>query len=49
MGTLLSSLDAVLHGGVPCGAITEVVGPSGCGKTQFCMQSAIGTPLQTTD
>lgn len=32
--TRLKGLDAALCGGIPFGALTELVGPSGIGKTQ---------------
>lgn len=34
--THLKGLDAALCGGLPFGALTELVGPSGIGKTQVC-------------
>lgn len=37
--THLSDIDTALLGGIPFGALTEVVGPAGFGKTQvrlFC-------------
>jgi len=39
--TGISTLDQVLHGGLPNGMITEVSGPSESGKTVFCMQLAV--------
>ncbi|KAK3742228.1 hypothetical protein QZH41_008998, partial [Actinostola sp. cb2023] len=39
--TSLIPLDKQLHGGLPCGTITEITGPSGCGKTQFCIMLSI--------
>ncbi|NWU88606.1 RA51B protein, partial [Upupa epops] len=39
--TTLSGLDGVLHGGVPCGSLTEVTSPPGCGKTQFCIMLSV--------
>ncbi|XP_074146562.1 DNA repair protein RAD51 homolog 2 [Sminthopsis crassicaudata] len=47
LATTLSSLDEALHGGVPCGSLTEVTGPSGCGKTQFCMMMSVLATLPT--
>ena len=32
--THLNLIDSALHGGIPFGALTEVVGPAGFGKTQ---------------
>lgn len=32
--TLLRGLDDAMRGGIPFGALTELVGPSGIGKTQ---------------
>eukprot|EP00850_Spirogloea_muscicola_P015621 SM000121S26018 [mRNA] locus=s121:282961:286951:+ [translate_table: standard] len=37
----LEELDLVLGGGIPLGAVTELVGPAGVGKTQFCLMLAI--------
>lgn len=34
--THLKGLDAALCGGLPFGALTELVGPAGIGKTQVC-------------
>ncbi|XP_076888163.1 DNA repair protein RAD51 homolog 2-like [Bidens hawaiensis] len=39
--THLKGLDAALCGGLPFGALTELVGPSGIGKTQFCLKIAL--------
>ncbi|KAM4663558.1 DNA repair protein RAD51 homolog 2 [Discoglossus pictus] len=39
--TSLKDLDDVLHGGLACGALTEITGPSGCGKTQLCIMLSI--------
>jgi len=36
----LPALDAALRGGLPGGALTELVGPAGVGKTQACLQAA---------
>ncbi|KAM6445448.1 DNA repair protein RAD51 homolog 2 [Rhynochetos jubatus] len=41
LSTTLHSLDKVLHGGVPCGSLTEVTSPPGCGKTQFCIMMSV--------
>uniref|UniRef100_A0A1D1ZUF8 RecA family profile 1 domain-containing protein n=1 Tax=Auxenochlorella protothecoides TaxID=3075 RepID=A0A1D1ZUF8_AUXPR len=38
--TRLPDLDRALHGGFPCGSVTEIVGPAGLGKTQFCLAAA---------
>eukprot|EP00850_Spirogloea_muscicola_P003652 SM000015S01152 [mRNA] locus=s15:84674:87702:- [translate_table: standard] len=37
----LEELDSALGGGIPLGAVTELVGPAGVGKTQFCLMLAI--------
>ena len=34
LATQLKGLDDALFGGLPFGALTELVGPSGIGKTQ---------------
>ncbi|XP_031564832.1 DNA repair protein RAD51 homolog 2-like isoform X1 [Actinia tenebrosa] len=39
--TSLLPLDKQLHGGLPCGTISEITGPAGCGKTQFCIMLSI--------
>ncbi|XP_052551781.1 DNA repair protein RAD51 homolog 2 isoform X1 [Tympanuchus pallidicinctus] len=39
--TSLHSLDKVLHGGIPCGSLTELTSPPGCGKTQFCITMSV--------
>ncbi|XP_071414254.1 DNA repair protein RAD51 homolog 2 isoform X4 [Pithys albifrons albifrons] len=39
--TTLHNLDRVLHGGVPCGSLTEITSPPGCGKTQFCIMLSV--------
>ncbi|XP_035839541.1 DNA repair protein RAD51 homolog 2 isoform X2 [Helianthus annuus] len=39
--TQLKGLDAALCGGLPFGALTELVGPSGIGKTQFCLKLSL--------
>ncbi|XP_037994847.1 DNA repair protein RAD51 homolog 2 isoform X1 [Motacilla alba alba] len=41
LSTTLHSLDTVLHGGVPCGSLTEITSPPGCGKTQFCIMLSV--------
>ncbi|NXB45697.1 RA51B protein, partial [Leucopsar rothschildi] len=41
LSTTLDSLDRVLHGGVPCGSLTEITSPPGCGKTQFCIMLSV--------
>ncbi|XP_059675754.1 DNA repair protein RAD51 homolog 2 isoform X2 [Gavia stellata] len=41
LSTTLHSLDKVLHGGVPCGSLTEITSPPGCGKTQFCIMMSV--------
>ncbi|PKU42465.1 hypothetical protein llap_7223 [Limosa lapponica baueri] len=41
LSTTLHSLDEVLHGGVPCGSLTELTSPPGCGKTQFCIMMSV--------
>nr|XP_043612118.1 DNA repair protein RAD51 homolog 2 [Erigeron canadensis] len=43
--THLKGLDAALSGGLPFGALTELVGPAGIGKTQFCLKIALLTAL----
>ncbi|KAM7527869.1 hypothetical protein LguiB_031279 [Lonicera macranthoides] len=45
--TRLKGLDAALCGGIPFGALTELVGPSGIGKTQFCLKLALLASLPT--
>ncbi|KAK9070208.1 hypothetical protein SSX86_010608 [Deinandra increscens subsp. villosa] len=39
--TRLKGLDATLCGGLPFGALTELVGPAGIGKTQFCLKISL--------
>ncbi|XP_072983086.1 DNA repair protein RAD51 homolog 2 isoform X1 [Typha latifolia] len=39
--TSLRGLDEALCGGIPVGALTELVGPSGIGKTQFCLKLSL--------
>ncbi|KAG9445461.1 hypothetical protein H6P81_016801 [Aristolochia fimbriata] len=39
--TSLKGLDNALFGGIPFGAVTELVGPAGMGKTQFCLKLSI--------
>ncbi|XP_025894012.1 DNA repair protein RAD51 homolog 2 isoform X2 [Nothoprocta perdicaria] len=41
LSTSLHGLDEVLHGGVPCGSLTEITSPPGCGKTQFCIMMSV--------
>ncbi|NXP22552.1 RA51B protein, partial [Scytalopus superciliaris] len=41
LATTLHSLDRVLHGGMPCGSLTEITSPPGCGKTQFCIMLSV--------
>ncbi|XP_068668155.1 DNA repair protein RAD51 homolog 2 isoform X2 [Aristolochia californica] len=41
LSTSLKGLDNALCGGVPFGALTELVGPAGMGKTQFCLKLSI--------
>eukprot|EP00850_Spirogloea_muscicola_P021697 SM000258S09113 [mRNA] locus=s258:147916:150966:- [translate_table: standard] len=41
----LEELDLALGGGIPLGAVTELVGPAGVGKTQFCLMLAIFATL----
>ncbi|XP_064977908.1 DNA repair protein RAD51 homolog 2-like isoform X2 [Musa acuminata AAA Group] len=45
--TCLRGLDDALRGGIPFGALTELVGPSGIGKTQFCLKLALLAALPT--
>ncbi|KAL7598271.1 hypothetical protein Lser_V15G26460 [Lactuca serriola] len=39
--THLKGLDLALFGGIPFGALTELVGPAGIGKTQFCLKMSV--------
>nr|CAD1828777.1 unnamed protein product [Ananas comosus var. bracteatus] len=39
--TMLRGLDDALCGGIPFGALTELVGPPGIGKTQFCLKLSL--------
>ncbi|XP_021259425.1 DNA repair protein RAD51 homolog 2 isoform X3 [Numida meleagris] len=39
--TSLHSLDKVLHGGIPCGSLTELTSPPAYGKTQFCITMSV--------
>ncbi|GAB2285137.1 DNA repair protein RAD51 [Dionaea muscipula] len=39
--TGLNGLDRALCGGIPFGAVTELVGPAGIGKTQLCLKLAL--------
>ncbi|XP_039561009.1 DNA repair protein RAD51 homolog 2 isoform X2 [Passer montanus] len=41
LSSTLHGLDRVLHGGVPCGSLTEITSPPGCGKTQFCIMLSV--------
>ncbi|KAG8372382.1 hypothetical protein BUALT_Bualt12G0060400 [Buddleja alternifolia] len=41
-------LDRLLHGGVPCNAITEIVAESGTGKTQLSLQLLLAAQLPTS-
>ncbi|KEG14121.1 putative meiotic recombination protein DMC1 [Trypanosoma grayi] len=43
--TFCKSIDVLLGGGVPVGAVTEVCGPPGVGKTQLLMQLAVSCAL----
>eukprot|EP01043_Picozoa_sp_COSAG02_P035752 COSAG02_NODE_2579_length_8493_cov_28.456040_10_plen_440_part_00 len=38
-------LDRVLHGGFPCGELSEVAGEASCGKTQICLQLLLAAQL----
>ncbi|KAH7331749.1 hypothetical protein KP509_20G048900 [Ceratopteris richardii] len=44
--THLMDIDSALLGGIPFGAITEVVGPAGFGKTQLCLMLCVNAALQ---
>lgn len=46
--THLSTLDEALYGGIPLGAVTELVGPAGVGKTQLCLMLSIFATLEGT-
>ncbi|XP_064112170.1 DNA repair protein RAD51 homolog 3-like isoform X2 [Macrobrachium nipponense] len=46
--TFCKGLDDILGGGLPVGAVTEVIGPPGIGKTQLCLQVCIGAQLPTS-
>ncbi|XP_066977572.1 DNA repair protein RAD51 homolog 3-like isoform X2 [Macrobrachium rosenbergii] len=46
--TFCKGLDDILGGGLPVGAITEVIGPPGIGKTQLCLQVCIAAQLPTS-
>ncbi|OAY79807.1 DNA repair protein XRCC [Ananas comosus] len=37
-------LDRLLHGGLPCGSLTELVGESSSGKTQLSLQLLLSSP-----
>ncbi|KAK9827974.1 hypothetical protein WJX81_003621 [Elliptochloris bilobata] len=39
------ALDALLRGGVPCGAVTELCGEASAAKTQLCLQLLLCTQL----
>ncbi|RUS78701.1 hypothetical protein EGW08_013522, partial [Elysia chlorotica] len=39
--TFCETLDSMLDGGIPLGAVTEFCGAPGTGKTQFCLQLAV--------
>ncbi|KAK6935977.1 LOW QUALITY PROTEIN: DNA recombination and repair protein Rad51-like, C-terminal, partial [Dillenia turbinata] len=39
--TCLRGLDEALCGGIPFGALTELVGPAGIGKAQFCLKLSL--------
>eukprot|EP01018_Ginkgo_biloba_P018414 Gb_36549 [translate_table: standard] len=43
--THLHGLDNALCGGIPFGALTEVVGPAGIGKTQLCLMLSVFAAL----
>jgi DNA repair protein RadB len=45
LGTGVSSLDALLGGGVETDSLTEVYGEGGTGKTIFCLQLAVRVAL----
>jgi RAD51-like protein 2 len=42
------SLDEILDGGLPRGAVTELCGAPGAGKTQVCMQLAVSVSIPET-
>ncbi|XP_020529941.1 DNA repair protein RAD51 homolog 2 isoform X2 [Amborella trichopoda] len=46
--TRLKGLDDALCGGIPFGALTELVGPAGIGKTQFCLKLSLLAALPTS-
>ncbi|CAN6471010.1 unnamed protein product [Victoria cruziana] len=46
--TTLKGLDKALFGGIPFGALTELVGPAGIGKTQFCLKLSLLAALPTS-
>ncbi|XP_054812760.1 DNA repair protein RAD51 homolog 2 isoform X2 [Prosopis cineraria] len=46
--TRLKGLDEALCGGIPFGALTELVGPAGIGKTQFCLKLSLLASLPPT-
>ncbi|XP_058110084.1 DNA repair protein RAD51 homolog 2 isoform X3 [Magnolia sinica] len=45
LSTRLKGVDDALCGGIPSGALTELVGPAGIGKTQFCLKLALAAAL----
>lgn len=45
LSTGCSSIDKILHGGIPLNGITEICGCSGAGKTQLCLQLALTVQL----
>eukprot|EP00271_Cylindrocystis_brebissonii_P014506 TRINITY_DN3586_c0_g1_i2.p1 TRINITY_DN3586_c0_g1~~TRINITY_DN3586_c0_g1_i2.p1 ORF type:complete len:370 (+),score=75.48 TRINITY_DN3586_c0_g1_i2:518-1627(+) len=47
--TRLDALDEALYGGLPLGAITELVGPAGLGKTQLCLMMSVFATLPEDD
>ncbi|MCO5553538.1 hypothetical protein L7F22_007060 [Adiantum nelumboides] len=40
-----SVLDSFLHGGIPCGSVTELVGECGSAKTQVCLQLLLSAQM----
>ncbi|MCO5554936.1 hypothetical protein L7F22_008475 [Adiantum nelumboides] len=38
-------LDSFLHGGIPCGSVTELVGECGSAKTQVCLQLLLSAQM----
>lgn len=45
--TGIDQLNEILHGGIPCNRIVELLGPSGIGKTTICYHLAIATVLSS--